>query len=292
MPSLCRTADDTAMNIAEALKLAKNEFLAADSGRGGRDAVLLLMHATGRGRTLIYSHPEYVLSDEEERKFLASLKRRCRREPIQYITGFQEFYGFEFEVTPDVLIPRPETELLVEYGSRALETSKDKHFLEVGVGSGCVSIAILKMVPDSRCTAVDISPQAIEVARRNAISHGVPDRIELIQSDLFEAVEGSFDVLISNPPYIPRRDLAGLMAEVRDFEPHSALDGGEDGLQVIRRLAEGAPAYLRKGGSIFIEVGAGQASAVASLLENGPFSGVSITKDLAGIGRMVSAVRR
>lgn len=277
------------MNVTEALNLAENELRAAGVADHGRDAAALLMLAIGKDRTYIYAHPEYVLSALDERRFIGLLMRRCRREPLQYIIGTREFYGFEFEVTPDVLIPRPETELLVEHGSAALRASAGGRFLELGVGSGCVSISILKLVPHAHCTAVDVSPKAIEVAHRNAVRHNVHDRIELIKSDLYEAVEGRFDVLISNPPYIPSRELAGLMAEVRDFEPHCALDGGEDGLQVIRRLIERAPEYLRKEGSIFIEAGAGQADAVANILENGPFSNVRITADLAGIGRMVSA---
>ncbi|QQS32007.1 MAG: peptide chain release factor N(5)-glutamine methyltransferase [Acidobacteriota bacterium] len=279
------------MNVAEGLDLATKRLAAAGVANERREAVSLMMHAIGKDRTFLYAHREYVLSDADENNFSDFLERRANREPLQYIIGVQEFYGLEFEVTPDVLIPRPETELLAEQGLEIMESvPDDPRFLEIGVGSGCISVSILKHVPNARAVAVDISRAAIAVAERNAVRHGVRDRITLIQSDVYENVEGKFHLIVSNPPYIPDEDIADLMKEVRGFEPPPALAGGSDGLSIMRRIIDGAPDHLHEGGAILLEVGAGQAGAVALLLDRSLFAFVQVQNDLAGIGRMVGAL--
>lgn len=280
------------MNVAEGLESGAQRLAAAGVANARREAVSLMMHALGKDRTFLYAHREYVLSEAEETKFVGIIERRANREPLQYITGIQEFYGLEFEVTPDVLIPRPETELLAEHGIACMEVREHKRFLEIGVGSGCISISILKNVPTARAVAVDISPAAISVAERNAVRHGVRDRIEFIQSDVYENVEGKFSLIVSNPPYIPDNEIAGLMKEVRSFEPPPALAGGSDGLSILRRIIDEAPAYLEDAGVILLEVGAGQAGSVYCMFDMDNFTMRQITEDLAGIGRMVSALKR
>lgn len=280
------------MNIAEGLDLGAKRLLAAGVVNERREAVSLMMHTLGKDRTFLYAHREYVLSDAEEKKFLGYLDRRANREPLQYITGVQEFYGLEFEVTPDVLIPRPETELLAEHGIFCMKIRGHGRFLEIGVGSGCISISMLKNVPDARAVAVDISPAAIAVAERNAIRHGVRDRIEFIHGDVYDGVEGKFSIIVSNPPYIPDDELAGLMKEVRGFEPPPALAGGSDGLNILRRIIDEAPDYLDDTGTIALEVGAGQAESVCRLFDIRKFTMLQITEDLAGIGRMVTAWKK
>lgn len=280
------------MNIAEGLELATERLAAAGVENERREAVSLMMHTLGKDRTFLYAHREYVLSDGEEKKFLSCLERRADREPLQYITGVQEFYGLEFEVTPDVLIPRPETELLAEHGIVCMKVHDNKKFLEIGVGSGCISISILKNVPEARAVAVDISPAAIAVAERNAVRHGVRDRIEFIHGDVYDGVEGKFGLIVSNPPYIPDDEIAGLMKEVRGFEPPPALAGGSDGLKILRRIIDEAPGYLEDGGVILLEVGAGQAGPVLFLFDRDRFAMPRVTNDLAGIGRMVSAWKK
>lgn len=280
------------MNVAEGLELATQILAAAGVANERREAVSLMMHALGKDRTFLYAHREYELSTEEEKRFRGSLERRANREPLQYITGVQEFYGLEFEVTPDVLIPRPETELLAEHGIVCMKVHDHKRFLEIGVGSGCISVSILKNVPEARGVAVDISPAAIAVAERNAVRHGVRDRIEFICGDVYDGVEGKFSLVVSNPPYIPDDEVADLMKEVRGFEPPPALAGGSDGLKILRRIIDEAPSYLEDAGVILLEVGAGQAESVYCLLDYEIFTMRQITKDLAGIGRMVSAWKK
>lgn len=281
------------MNIAEALHSAR-ERLAGIIAEPVREVSLLLAAAIGRTREFIIAHPEYRLTGEEQLKFESFLERRAKREPLQYILGRQEFYGHEFLVGPGVLIPRPETENLVRIASESLSETDEPKILEIGIGSGCISIAVLRLLPAAQIIGVDISPRAISYARQNAERLGVGPRLFLIQSNLFDAfAEVKFDAILTNPPYVARDELSSLEPEVRDFEPREALTDGDDGLSLIRQIVAAAPDYLRSGGGLFMEIGFGQSERVSELFAaDERWIGVTFEKDLSGIERTAVAFRR
>lgn len=224
------------------------------------------------------------------------LRRRAAREPIQYLLGAQNFYGLDIAVTPDVLIPRPETELLVEETLRAVASSNAPVIADVGTGSGCIAVALARARRDATVYALDISAPALAVARWNAIRHGARDRIRFIQVDLLEAfcaaAAGAFDVIVSNPPYIPLQDVEGLQPEVARYEPRAALAAGQDGLAFYRRLLREAPPLLKPGGHLIMELGCGQSATVKRLaLQGGTFGSIECRKDAAGIERVLIAKR-
>lgn len=261
------------------------------AGRGIANARLeaewMLCAATGLDRVGLYLNFERPLNGEELASFRAMVARRGKREPLQYILGTQEFMGLEFEVTPDVLIPRHDTETLV---TEALARQPGAvAVLDIGAGSGCIAVSLAKHLPAAMVTATDVSEAALAVARRNADRHGVV--IEFLAGSLLEPVVGRrFDLIVSNPPYIPSGDIAGLEPEVRNFEPRGALDGGPDGLDAYRTLIPAAPAFLKPGGWLLVEVGIGQAAAVARMFKEGGFAGEPVTaRDPGGIERVVGA---
>jgi release factor glutamine methyltransferase len=258
-----------------------------------REAVTLAATALGRHRTFLYAHPEYEPTTDELGRIEEFLLRRADREPLQYIRGSQEFYGLDFEVTLDVLIPRPETEMLVERAINYLNGISKPRFMDIGTGTGCIAISILKHVPEARALAVDISPAAISVSRRNAEHNGVAERLILIESDLFSKVPAErFHLIVSNPPYVPEPDIEGLQPEVRDHEPHLALTDGRDGLSIIAEIVQRAPEFLLPGGHLLVEFGFGQAEAVWKMLPARVWDGVSMDPDLQGIPRMLVAKLR
>ena len=278
------------MNITDALASAAARLDAASVAEHRREAASLLEFTLGRGRTFLYAHPEYVLSDDEAGRFRSYVSRRAGREPYQYIVGRQEFYGLPFDVTPDVLIPRPETEVLVDAARSYLAGLASPRFLEIGVGSGCISVAVLHLTATSTAIAVDISADAITVARRNADANGVSDRLELRVSDLFSNVgEEKFDSVISNPPYIPAADIVGLQPEVGRFEPLGALTDGGDGLSLIRRIINEAPEHLTSGGLIALEFGFGQSAALRPMFAPDIWQDVAFIEDTNHIERVVTA---
>ena len=279
--------------IAELLNQGDRTLAEAGIPESRRESATLIAISLGRDRSFLYAHPEYEPDTGEIDRIEAFLRRRSEREPLQYIRGTQEFYGLDFEVTPDVLIPRPETEMLVEFGIERLTASGGTHFLDIGTGTGCIPVSILKHVPGALGVAVDISPAAISVAQRNAERNGVADRLEFVESNVFSNVPPRrFDLIVSNPPYVPERDLAGLQPEVRDHEPHSALTDGRDGLSIIAEIIERAPEFLRPGGGLLIEIGSGQAKTVAKMVSSDVWGGVAFDPDLQGIPRVVSATLR
>ena len=271
-------------------------------------AELLLLHAAGQNRTWLYAHPEEALPDERLEHFLELIARRAGGEPTQYLTGKQEFWGLEFEVTPAVLIPRPETEHVIEVALdrlavRELRAGRPQKTIgeglkiaDIGTGSGCIAIALAKELPKADFVAMDISQAALEVAHRNVIRHAVGDRLRLIRADLLEPRGGSpaplvFDLIASNPPYIGRREATTLTREVRDHEPEQALFGGEEGYELYGDLVAQAASHLKPGGILVLELGHDSLPAVRPLLDATNWANVGVTNDLAGIPRVIAAER-
>ena len=271
----------------EALQAARAR-LAATSRNPRRDAEVLLAHVLGCDQTALLTHPDRLLSPDELNRWEGVLERRLASEPMQYITGAQEFFGLLLEVTPDVLIPRPETEHLVEATLEHIGQEANARVVDVGTGSGAIAVALAHGRPRSHVIAVDLSPRALEVARRNAQRHGVLDRMTLLESNLLAAVDGAdFDVVVSNPPYIGEGEV--LEPQVSDYEPHSALYSGPTGLEVYERLIPEAGRVLKPGGWLLLEIGFGQQPAVEALLRG--WRSVSVVHDLQGIPRVVQAMR-
>lgn len=248
------------------------------------EAEWMLCRVAGLDRVGLYLNFDRPLTPKELADYRGMVLRRSRREPLQYILGDQEFRGLDFEVAPGVLIPRHDTEVLVE---EALKRAKhDALILDIGTGSGCIAVSLAKELPKAQVHAVDLSAEALAVARRNAERNEV--RVEFHQGSLFEPLGGMrFDLIVSNPPYIPAADIETLQPEVRDFEPRSALDGGLDGLDFYRRIAEQAPGYLAANGYVIVEVGIGQAHDVAELLQRHGFGDIFTAEDPGGIQRVV-----
>jgi release factor glutamine methyltransferase len=223
--------------------------------------------------------------------FEALVSRRATREPVAYLLGTREFYGRPFIVQPGVLIPRPETELLVEVALKRIEATGARLIADVGAGSGCVAITLALEHPGLSIIATDRSPEALVIARANAVALGVATAIDWRETDLLTGVAGPLNLIVSNPPYVPERDRDSLSSDVRDFEPSLALFAGDDGLDVVRRLIPHAISRLRPGGALVMEVGAGQQSAVTALLEHASFASIDWHADLQGIPRVVAAGR-
>ena len=309
-------------------------------------AELLLLHVLGRDRTWMYSHPEEEISLVNVERYSALIRRRAAGEPTQHLTGKQEFWGLEFEVTPDVLIPRPETEHVIEVALERLAVREIRagrrqplggeglQIADVGTGSGCIAIALAKALPGAILFAMDVSAAALEVARRNAERHGVSDRVLFFQSDLLEGLvvpapfaanappysspttilpcqtlpNGDplsfgaphpgmqhspcrFDLIVSNPPYVGRREAATLMREVREHEPEVALFGGEEGYELYADLIAQSAKYLLPRGILVLELGHNSLPAVRPLVDAPAWSAVSVTNDLAGIPRVLAVER-
>ncbi len=272
-------------SAGEAL-LAARARLAATSRNPRRDAEVLLAHVLACSQVALLTHPERLLSPAESEQLESFLRRRLAREPMQYITGSQEFFGLLFEVTPDVLIPRPETEHLVEAALEHVGLGVNAHIVDVGTGSGAIAVALAHARPQVHVTAVDLSVAALEVARRNAQRHGVLERLTLLQSNLLAAVaDADFDLVVSNPPYISEEEI--LEPQVTDYEPHSALYSGPTGLEVYERLIPQARKVLKPQGWLLLEIGFGQQPAVEALLRG--WQSVSVVHDLQGIPRVVQA---
>jgi len=268
------------------------QLRAASVDQPERQASSLLKFVLDRPASFLIAHPEYELSEDEDAAFAVAVDRRSTREPFQYIVGRQEFYGLDFVVEPEVLIPRPETEILVEAAIDKLSCLDAPRFCEIGVGSGCVSISILVNLPNASAVGVDISRAALAVAQRNAITHHVTDRIELIESDLFANVASKFDLVVSNPPYIPAEDIDALQLEVRDYEPLTALSGGPGGLDIVKRLILDAPTHLVAGGSLMMEIGIGQSKDVTAMFDPLIWHSPCFLHDLQQIPRTVLAKLR
>jgi release factor glutamine methyltransferase len=280
-------------SIGEALRDAWQLLDRAGVPEARREAGSLLSFVIGKDRTFLISHAEDPVEEAALRRFQESVERRAGGEPLQYITGVQDFFGREFRVAPDVLIPRPETELLVE---AALEVIGPAPIIcDVGTGSGCIALTLLCERDDARAVALDKSPAALEVAKLNAEKLAVAERAVFVISDCFDALaatEYQFDLVVSNPPYVSENMIAGLQREVRDHEPLVALSPGPDGLSVIRRLIEQAPALLKDNGYLIMEIGFDQGETVRKLIDEDIWYLVEIKPDLQGIPRVVVLQRK
>jgi release factor glutamine methyltransferase len=276
-------------SIAQILREASRMLEGGGVPDARREASSLLSFVLGKDRTFLISHAEDQVDDDSCERLRDFVERRAMGEPLQYIMGVQDFFGREFRVTPDVLIPRPETELLVEAALEVV-SSKDPLFCDVGTGSGCIAITLLCELPNARAVAVDKSPAALEVAKLNAAKQSVADRAVFTVSDCFDALDPhdyQFDLIVSNPPYVKASALTGLQREVRDHEPLIALSPGPDGLTIIRRLLTEAPAYLKPNGHLLMEIGFDQGEAVHNLINESVWSLLEVRPDLQSIPRIV-----
>ena len=279
-------------SIARAIVEAAQILRQAGVPEARREAASLLEHVIKRDRTFLITHAETALASSEVRNLRDLVERRASGEPLQYITGHQDFYGLEFEVTPDVLIPRPETELLVETAIELLDkTEQPARICDVGTGSGCIPITILHERPAVQAVGLDISLPALRVAARNGARHKVTARLDLIASDCLSALAlngARFSMIVSNPPYVAEAALTGLQREVRDHEPRVALTPGGDGLRIIHRLITDAPRFLDAGGYLLMEIGFDQHEKVENLIDRQVWELLDIHKDLQGIPRTVA----
>lgn len=278
------------MTIAAALTEATQVLRDAGLREARRDAASLLMHALGRDRAYLVTHSDDALTADQLAQFRRMIARRAAGVPVQYVKGEQEFYGLMFEVTPDVLIPRPETELLVEKALELMRATTAPLVCDVGTGSGCIAVSLLHERTEARACALDISPAALRIAARNAARHGVGARLELVESDCFAALAttaATFDAVVSNPPYITQHELAGLAREVSEHEPRHALTPGGDGLRIIRRLLADAPRFLNTDGHLLFEIGWNQHDAVRRLIDPHVWTLIDVYEDLQSIPRAV-----
>ena len=278
------------VTIEQALRKASEILERAGVPESRREAASLLAHVLQRERGFLIAHSKDELRDDLFEVFCEYIDRRATGEPSQYVTGIQDFYGRSFLVTPDVLIPRPETELLVNAACKHLVNhALPFSICDVGTGSGCILITLLHQLQNARGIGVDVSQAAIAIAQKNADAHEVTDRLTFTVSDCFNALPKhlSFDLIVSNPPYVSAAAFPGLQREVRDYEPRVALSPGGDGLSIIRRLLQGAPEFLKDDGLLVMEIGFDQAQATEALIESKVWDLVEIVPDLAGIPRIV-----
>jgi len=285
------------MLISEALRWAEDSLSRSGIPNPPLDAEVLLAEILRRDRSFLYSHPEFPLSPEAEELLRVWIRRRSRNLPVAYILGKKEFWSLDFRVTPAVLVPRPETELLTAISIEKAKEGQAELIVEVGCGSGALLVSLARELGGSRFCAIDSSPDALWVARQNAKRYGVEGRILFLRGDLLTALrgqrwEGALDLVVSNPPYIPRGEIAGLPPDIRLYEPRKALDGGKDGLSVFRRLIPQAARFLRPGGWLIVEMGQNQSQAIRGLFtQSKGFGEVSAAKDYQGIERVLCARR-
>jgi release factor glutamine methyltransferase len=257
------------------------------------DAEVLMTYIHRASRVHVISHPEELLSHDEVHRYREMVERRAKREPLAYITGEKEFWGLTFEIAPGVLVPRPETEALVESAIAQLRRTQNPLIADIGIGSGCVAIALAVELPDAVVYGTEVSSKAIEIARKNALRHQVQIRVDILEGDLLDPlpkeVHGRLDAIVSNPPYIPSTEIPTLQPEIKDYEPIGALDGGPDGMIYHRRILDATKEWLKSGGWVHMEVGIGQAEHVLSYAREHGYADTRIANDLAKIPRIVSA---
>jgi release factor glutamine methyltransferase len=264
------------------------------------NAELMVVHALGLTREKLYLDLQREVNPKEQAMIESLMRRRIRGEPLQYIVRHQEFWSIDLNVDPRVLIPRPETELLIEQALLILSEAPSQsplHILEIGTGSGAIAISLARELKNVFIVATDVSDEALTLAKENARGAGLHERIAFVQGDLFgpfrrAGEKGGVDMVLSNPPYVVRSEIGSLAREVKDHEPRAALDGGEDGLDFYRRIVEQAPVYLNDPGWLLLEMGQGQGARVSELIrQRGAFGTPELVRDLAGIERVLKAQR-
>ena len=269
--------------LEDALKAGRNLLKEKNITDGDLDAWYLLSYCFKIDRAKYLLHPTTTISTEQYNHYMELIRKRSSHYPLQYITSEQEFMGLTFRVTEEVLIPRQDTEVLVE---EVLKVAKGKEVLDMCTGSGCIIISLAKLGDLKRAVAVDISEGALAIAKRNAAD--LQANVEFVQSDLYSHIQEQFDIIVSNPPYIPSNEISVLMEEVKDYEPRIALDGKSDGLYFYQSIIKGLSHYLKQGGYVFFEIGYNQGREVCELLAEEGITDIKIKKDLAGLDRIVS----
>jgi release factor glutamine methyltransferase len=286
------------LKIIEVITEAAQELAQSGIPNARLDAELLLSHIVKKNRAWFFTHGQDTLDGEQEHLFHALIGRRSRREPLQYILGFQEFWGLGFTVDPRVLIPRPETELLVEAAISFAKNRPRPVVIDLCTGSGCIAVTLAKMLQAQRIFGTDLSSAALDLARENARKHGVEERIRFLEGDLFDPLRElnlreQADIITANPPYIPENDLPSLQPEVKNFEPVTALIAGRKGTEIHERIVGDAPLFLSKKGALFMEIGIGQAETLTAFAASiGAYTRPEILKDLAGIDRIIILKRK
>ena len=290
-------AEASSHSIGAVLAAAQDNLKAAGIEQPELEAAWLLEYVLELSPLMQRVEPERLVTADERMRVQSVVARRANREPLQYVLGTQEFCGREFHVTPSVLIPRPESALLVEEAVRRCQDSPAATVVDVGTGSGCLAVSVAAALPTVKVLAIEVSAEALSVARINIVRHGMDERIECFWGDLLSPLEASFpmtqvDVILSNPPYIEEMNWMALQAEVRCFEPRLALAGGRDGMDVHRQLIQQAPAFLKSGGVLLMEVGAGQAMSICRYAEEtGWFRVYAVLQDQGGMERVVCLER-
>ncbi len=283
------------LTVSDVLQTAIVAFMNAGFEAPETEARALLAGLLNCSRTALLLHRDDLMDADEVETYREWVDRRLKREPVAYIIGHKGFMGFNFEVSPEVLVPRPETELLVE---DALMETRDRglqsaHILDVGTGSGCIAVSLARSLPEANILALDINEKALEIAARNAAKNSV--NVRFLKSDLFAELpqiqEGGFDMILGNPPYVASTDLPRLEPEL-SFEPRLALDGGQDGLDLLRRLVHDSRTFLKPGGLLALEIGHDQGTRVRDLLEANGFENIAILKDYSGHDRIAKGTKR
>jgi release factor glutamine methyltransferase len=285
--------------ISQAIAEGVRRLHASGIDQERRTAGLLLCHAIGIDRTHLLTKSEEEIDDAKYNIYLRLLERRAAGEPVQYLTGHQEFYGLDFTVTPDVLIPRPETEFLIEQVLKIVDNQKldQPLIVDVGTGSGCIAVTLAVNIPNARLITTDVSAGALNVARNNAAKHRVIDRIEFLEGDLLgplanRGLEASVDIIVSNPPYVDEALKSSIQREVREWEPHAALFGGADGIDFYRRLLNDCLGFLKIGGYLVVEIGYGQLEVIKRMVEtSSSLRIVEVINDLQDIPRTLTMLR-
>ena len=282
------------MKIQQLLRQARSDLDIRGLPTPGLDAEVLLAFSINKERHFLYAHLSKEVSGVEMKSFGALVARRIRGEPIAYITGRKEFWSLSFEVTPDVLIPRPDTEILIEEMLKlsVREGRKDIRILEIGTGSGAISIALASELENVVITATDFSPKALAVAARNAVNNNVKEKISFLCGDMFGPVEGKFDIIVSNPPYISEGEFRLLAPGVREYEPRQALVAGPEGTEFHRKLICDGDRFLERNGWLIMEMGAGQRFAIEKMLKDKDYCDITFRSDYAGLERVAMAKKR
>ncbi len=284
------SSGNVSLTLGSLLRFGRHYLAGLGLEEAALEAEVLLMHQAGISRAYLYSHREDAAPVEFGVAYQTLLDRRAAREPLAYITGTREFFGLEFRVDRRVLIPRPETEMLVEecLGQLGQDSRPFPILADIGTGSGAIAVALAHHLPGARVYATDISAEAIDVASINCARHGVRERVTLVEGNLLEALPEPVDVILANLPYVPRSTISTLAPEVSVYEPRAALDGGEDGLYLVRQLLSQTPGRLRPGGRLLLEIGSGQGAEAAQAAADAiAGSSIRVMRDLAGLDRLL-----